>query len=146
MDAFETIAATTPADRRRTYAGMDLLSGALKNNSASIFLKLKSWMSAPMQPSRRKPSRGDHAAGRRGNRDARFILFNPPPIEGISLIGGFEGFIQNRGDATAAAGAVIAAFQEAAKPARDRRMDTTFRVETPQFKVKPDIEKAYALG
>jgi len=150
MDAFETIARNHPLlIDVETYAGMDLLSGALKNNSASIFLKLKSWDERPdAAQSPEAVAEEIMLQAEEAIADARFILFNPPPIEGISLIGGFEGFIQNRGDGDSSElAAAIAAFQEAAKACPEiDRMGTTFRVETPQFKVKPDLEKAYALG
>ncbi len=150
MDAFETVARRHPLlIDVETYAGMDLLSGAFKNNSASIFLKLKSWGERP--DAAQSPAAIAEQIMQQAEEeiaDARFILFGPPPIEGLSLISGFEGFIQNRGDGDSSELAgVIAAFQEAAKACPEiNRMDTTFRVETPQFKVKPDLEKAYALG
>ena len=150
VDAFREIALANPLiESIETYAGIDLLSGAMKNNSASVFLNLLHWdkRSGPAQSPEAVAAelmqQADEAIP-----DARFILFSPPAIEGMSLIGGFEGFIQNRGDGDSSElAAVISRFMQAAsaRPEIDR-IDTTFRVETPQFKVKPDMEKAYALG
>jgi len=150
VDAFEKIALAHPLIKSaETYAGIDLISGALKNNSASIFLNLLHWDERPGRD--QSPQAVAAELMRQSEQqiaDARFILFSPPPIEGMSLIGGFEGFIQNRGEGgSSELAAVISRFMAAAlaRPEIDR-IDTTFRVETPQYMVEPDLEKAYALG
>lgn len=150
MDAFAKIADEHPLITSvETYAGIDLLSGAMKNNSGSIFLYLPDWSerSGPAQTPEAVAAELMQQA-EEAIPDARFILFPPPSIEGISLVGGFEGFIQNRGggDSNELAD-VIARFMQAAlaRPEIDR-IETNFRVETPQYRVEPDLEKAYALG
>ncbi len=150
VDAFEKIALAHPLiESAETYAGIDLISGALKNNSASIFLNLLHWDKrsgsdqSPQAVAVELMNQSEQTIA-----DARFILFSPPPIEGMSLIGGFEGFIQNRGEGDSSElAAVISRFMKAAieRPEIDR-IDTTFRVETPQYRVEPDLDKAYALG
>ncbi len=150
VDDFEKIARAHPLiESIETYAGIDLLSGAMKNNSASVFLNLPHWdkRSGPEQSPEAVAAELMQQA-EEAIPDARFILFSPPAIEGMSLIGGFEGFIQNRGDGDSSElAAVISRFMQAASACPEiGRIDTTFRVETPQFKVKPDMEKAYALG
>ena len=43
-DAFKEIALAHPLiDSAETYAGIDLLSGAMKNNSAAVFVNLLHW-------------------------------------------------------------------------------------------------------
>jgi hydrophobe/amphiphile efflux-1 (HAE1) family protein len=150
VDDFEKIARAHPLiESIETYAGIDLLSGAMKNNSASVFLNLPHWdkRSGPEQSPEAVAAELMQQA-EEAIPDARFILFSPPAIEGMSLIGGFEGFIQNRGDGDSSElAAVISRFMQAASACPEiGRIDTTFRVETPQFRVKPDMEKAYALG
>jgi len=150
MDAFEKIASAHPLITSiETYAGIDLLSGAMKNNSGSVFLNLLPWdeRSGPEQTPEAVAAELMQQA-EDALPDGSFILFPPPPIEGISLVAGFEGFIQNRGDGDSSElAAVIAQFMQAAeaRPEIDR-IDTTFRLETPQYRVEPDLEKAYGLG
>jgi len=150
LDTFIKIALDHPLiESLDTYAGIDLLSLAMKNNSGSVFLNLLHWdkRSGPAQtPEAVAVELMQQAA--EAIPEARFILFPPPSIEGLSLVGGFEGFIQNRGDGDSAElAAVIARFMRAAVARPEiARIDTTFRVETPQYRVEPDLEKAYALG
>ncbi len=149
-DAFEKIALAHPLiESAETYAGIDLLSGAMKNNSAAVFLNLLHWdkRSGPAQTPEAVAAE-IMAQTEEAIADARFILFSPPAIEGISLISGFEGYIQNRSDGDSSElAAVISRFMQAAAACPEiGRIDTTFRVETPQFRVQPDMEKAYALG
>ncbi len=150
MDAFDKIVLAHPLITSiESYAGIDLLSGAMKNNSGSVFLNLTHW------DERSGSSQTPEAIATELMQmaeetipDARFILFPPPPIEGISIVGGFEGFIQNRGDGDSSElAAVITRFIQAASARLEiDRIDTTFRLETPQFRVEPDLEKAYGLG
>jgi len=150
LDEFQKIAHAHPLiETVETYAGIDLLSGAMKNNAAAIFMNLLHWKqrSGPSQSPEAVAvelmSRTEEAIP-----DARFILFGPQAIDGLSMVGGFEGYIQNRGDGDSSElAAVISRFMQAAiaRPEIDR-MDTTFRAETPQYRAEPDMEKAYALG
>jgi len=150
MDDFKEIALAHPlVHSLETYAGIDLLSGALKNNSGSIFINTLSWDKRP------DASQSSEAIGNeimeqaeRTIPGARFILFNPPPIDGMGLVGGFEGYIQNRGDGNSRqlAEEIARFIQAASKRPEIGRIDTTFRVATPQYLVETDLEKAYALG
>ena len=77
------------------------------------------------------------------------LAFNPPPIFGLGTAGGFEFYIQNRGDG----GPQAPRRGDAAVPRRARNSDpqlggvqTLWRADVPQLYVDVDREKAKALG
>jgi len=150
MDAFEKIALAHPlVETIQTFAGFDMLSGAMKNNSGSAFINTLHW------DERKGPGQSSAAIGaqlmqacEQSIADARFLVLSPPPIMGMSFTGGFEGYIQNRGDGDSAElSRELARFIEAAtKLPEIGRITTTFRATTPQYMVEADLEKAYALG
>jgi len=150
MDAFEKIVLSHPSMASiQTFAGFDMLSGAMKNNSGSAFMNTLHW------DERSGPAQSAEAIAadlmRRAETtvaDARFIVFSPPPIIGMSLTGGFEGYIQNRGDGTSEDLArELSNFIKAAMARPEiGRITTTFRAATPQYMVEADLEKSYALG
>lgn len=150
MDAFEKIVLSHPLmDSIQTFAGFDMLSGAMKNNSGSCFMNTLPWgkRSGAAQSPEAIASDLMRQAGEKIP-DAKFIIFSPPPILGMSLTGGFEGYIQNRGDGDSRV--LAAEIQRFIQAARERpeilRIDTTFRAATPQYTAEADLEKAYALG
>ena len=83
-----------------------------------------------------------------GIKEALVLAFNPPPIFGLGTAGGFEFYIQNRGDGGAKRlYEVTQAFL--AKRAAIRRfayMQTLWRATVPQLYVDVDREKAKTLG
>ena len=77
MDAFEKIALAHPLITSvETYAGIDLLSGAMKNNSAAVFVNLLHWdkRSGPAQTPEAVAAEL-MAQTEEKIADARFILF-----------------------------------------------------------------------
>jgi len=150
MDAFEKIVLSHPLMASiQTFAGFDMLSGAMKNNSGSAFMNTLHW------DERSGAAQSAEAIALDLMReadatiaDARFIVFSPPPIIGMSLTGGFEGYIQNRGEGTSEDLARELSNFITAATARPEigRITTTFRASTPQYMVEADLEKAYALG
>ncbi len=131
-----------------SFSGFDLLSRALKTNAGISFITLKDW-------SKRTEARQDArnlapamAALNGRFRDGIVIGFNPPPIIGISVTGGFEFFLQDRSggslaDLSAATQKLVAAAN--ARPEL-RGVSTTFNAAVPQYRADVDREKARALG
>jgi HAE1 family hydrophobic/amphiphilic exporter-1/multidrug efflux pump len=150
MDAFEKIVLSHPSMASiQTFAGFDMLSGAMKNNSGSAFMNTLHW------DKRSGPAQSAEAIAadlmRRAETTiagARFIVFSPPPIIGMSLTGGFEGYVQNRGAGTSEdlARELSTFIKAAAVRPEIGRITTTFRAATPQYMVEADLEKSYALG
>jgi HAE1 family hydrophobic/amphiphilic exporter-1/multidrug efflux pump len=81
-------------------------------------------------------------------KEALVLAFNPPPIFGLGTAGGFEFYIQNRGDGGAARLAeVMGQFQAAAgKDPQLAGVQSLWRATAPQLRVDVDRERAKALG
>ncbi len=131
-----------------TFAGFDILSGGPKTNGGVSFILLDDW------DQRKKPEQDSRAiAGRffglgMDIKDGMSFAFNPPPIMGMSMTGGFEGYLQNRAGASyadleAQTNKLLAA---ASQNPMLRGVRTTFSNSTPQYFIDLDKEKAMALG
>jgi HAE1 family hydrophobic/amphiphilic exporter-1/multidrug efflux pump len=128
--------------------GYDILGGFLRNSAGASFITLKPWDQRPGVANSSQTIANQLMAKAAQIEDARIMVLNPPPIVGMSSTGGFEGFIQNRGDGGfqelfEQLGKVISA---AGKRPELSRVMTTFSFNTPQYLVDLDIAKAYALG
>ncbi len=128
--------------------GLDLLSFTYRSNYGTMFIPLKPW------DERQKPGLASFdVVGRifgRGMSLAKSmsLAFNPPAITGMSNTGGFEAYLQNRGegDAKALAAMTEALVAEAGKNPALGRVATTFGPNVPQLRIDLDREKAKALG
>jgi HAE1 family hydrophobic/amphiphilic exporter-1/multidrug efflux pump len=130
------------------FAGFDIIAGALRSNSGIGFANLAPWSE------RRAPEQ--HAAaltGRimgmaQGISEGTVFAFTPPPIQGLSLTGGVEGYLEVRGDATpeeveALANRLVAAASERPELVSVR---TTLDTSIPRYHAEVDREKARAAG
>jgi hydrophobe/amphiphile efflux-1 (HAE1) family protein len=127
------------------FTGFDFLGGGYRNNAATIFVTQKHWdeRSVPVQ------ALVGELFGKTGHiKEALVLAFNPPPIFGLGTAGGFEFYIQNRGEGGAARMAeVMGQFQAAA--AKDPQLagvQSLWRATAPQLRVDVDRERAKALG
>ena len=77
------------------FTGFDFIGGGFRNNAATIFVTQKPWderkVTAPQLV-------GELFGKTAGIKEALVLAFNPPPIFGLGTAGGFEFYIQNRGD------------------------------------------------
>mgnify|MGYP006279394509 CR=1 FL=1 len=130
------------------FAGYDLLASARRPNAAVGFVTLKDWSE------RQGPGENAQAvAGRimglgQGLQEANVMAFSPPPIQGLSLTGGVEGYIQSQGDMSIeelhdTAQKVVAAANERPELTNAR---TKLTVGTPRYEATVDREKSRALG
>jgi multidrug efflux pump subunit AcrB len=80
--------------------------------------------------------------------EALVISFTPPPIMGLSLTGGVEGYVQVRGDATTEEIAELAGRLAAAANERPELTNarTTLDTSIPRYRAELDREKARAMG
>jgi multidrug efflux pump len=134
-----------------SIAGVDLTTLSMRSNAGAGFIALKDW-------SLRKNASQDSKVlanqltgmGMMNFPDALVFVANPPPISGLSITGGFSGFIQNRGDATPEEISEVAQkfLAEAAKrPELDKSsLRTTFTAMTPRYRFDIDREKARMMG
>ena len=132
-----------------TFAGFDILSGAVISNSGLSFITLKDW--------KERKGKGDDAVSIAQSlqgqaymtiKDGFAAVFNPPPIAGMSTTGGLEGYLQNRGSGGTAAfaGEVQKLLDAAGKRPEFRSVTSTFRANVPQIFLDLDRDKAKALG
>ncbi|KYO50773.1 efflux RND transporter permease subunit [Tistrella mobilis] len=131
-----------------TLSGFDLLSSAQKTNAAAYFLPLKDWSQRndPSLDARNLP--GPMMGIGMSDPNSFTLAFNPPPIQGISMTGGFEAYVQDRTGGTVAdlQAAVQSLIQAASQRPELTGLSTTFSAAVPQYDVAVDREKAKALG
>jgi hydrophobe/amphiphile efflux-1 (HAE1) family protein len=127
------------------FTGFDFLGGGFRNNAATIFVTQKPW-------DERKVTAAQLVGElfmKTGHIKAALVLaFNPPPIFGLGTAGGFEFYIQNRGEGGSRRMAeVLGQFlgRANADPVLGG-VQTLWRATVPQLYVDVDREKAKALG
>jgi HAE1 family hydrophobic/amphiphilic exporter-1/multidrug efflux pump len=127
------------------FTGFDFLGGGYRNNAATIFVTQKHWdeRSVPVQ------ALVGELFGKTGHiKEALVLAFNPPPIFGLGTAGGFEFYIQNRGEGGAKRLAeVMGQFQGAvSKSPLLGGVQSLWRATSPQLYVDVDRERAKTLG
>lgn len=131
-------------DKVFVIAGNDIIGGGLKANAGTVFIPLKDW-------SERSTGADELAKKFTGLGmtlpDGLGIVFNPPAIRGLGAAGGFEAYIQARGDADPQKLAgVIQQFMEALKQRPELTgINTFFRPTSPQLYVEVDEAKAISM-
>jgi HAE1 family hydrophobic/amphiphilic exporter-1/multidrug efflux pump len=121
--------------------GFDLIGGGNKTSSATMFVAFKDW-------SERSASAEDIVKKLTGigmmQPDGLAIAFNPPTIRGLGNSGGFEVYVQSRGDSNPLhlSGVVNSFIGELRKEPRLTGINTFFRPTVPQFFVEVDEAKA----
>ncbi|TFH12754.1 MAG: multidrug efflux RND transporter permease subunit [Nitrosomonadales bacterium] len=121
--------------------GFDLIGGGNKTSSATMFVAFKDW-------SERSASAEDIVKKLTGigmmQPDGLAIAFNPPAIRGLGNSGGFEVYVQSRGDSNPLhLSSVINNFIGAlSQESRLAGINTFFRPTVPQFFVEVDEAKA----
>ncbi len=144
--AFQQAVVQDPAVARVfVIAGNDIIGGGVKSNAGTIFIPLKDWKE-------RTSSAEDLAKKFTGLGmsfpDGMALVFNPPPIRGLGSAGGFEFYVQSKGEPDAAKlAAVTGGFIEALKKRPELTgINTFFRPTAPQLFVEVDEAKALSLG
>ena len=127
------------------FTGLDFIGGSFKNNAATFFVTLKHW------DERHEPAQamiGDVFAKTGHIKEALVLAFGPPAIFGMGNSGGFEFYLQNRGEGGARK------LAETSQQFIDKlRQDPSFamvsslwRADVPQLDVDVDRAKAKTLG
>ncbi len=121
--------------------GFDLIGGGNKTSAATMFVRMKDW-------EERTTTADDMVKKIFGvgmqQPDGMAIAFNPPAIRGLGSAGGFELYVQSRGDSNPAnLAAVVNNFIAAMKnEPRLAELNTFFRPTVPQLFVEVDEAKA----
>ncbi|WP_428606816.1 efflux RND transporter permease subunit [Sedimenticola sp.] len=127
------------------FAGLDFLGGGFRNSAATIFVAARHW-------DERQRSTDDMVgqlmAKSAGIREALVIAFGPPPIFGLGNAGGFELYLQNRGEGgpKALAAASEKLLGELRKDSRIVQPLSLWRSRVPQLYIDLDRSKAKLLG
>ncbi|MHC1711513.1 MAG: efflux RND transporter permease subunit [Solidesulfovibrio sp.] len=131
-----------------TITGLDLLSSTYRSNYGTMFIPLKPW------DERKKPGESSFDFVKRifgrgmALPKSMTLAFNPPAITGMSNTGGFEAYLQSRGEGSAQdlAAMMDKLLAEARKNPALGRVATTFGANVPQLRIDLDRQKAKALG
>lgn len=127
------------------FTGFDFLGGGYRNNAATIFVTQKHWNEREVEV----PALVGELFMKTGHiKEALVLAFNPPPIFGLGTAGGFEFYIQNRGEGGAKRLAeVMQQFQGAVSQSKLLGgVQSLWRANTPQLYVDVDRERAKSLG
>jgi len=127
------------------FTGFDFLGGAFRNSAATIFVTQTHWDQRPVPV---QALVGELWAKTGHIKEALVLAFAPPPIFGLGNAGGFEFYIQNRGEGGAQRLSEVAQkfIGSAQKDPAFAQINTLWRANTPQLYVDVDRERAKAVG
>jgi hydrophobe/amphiphile efflux-1 (HAE1) family protein len=129
-------------------AGQDLLSNANKTYAGLGFLTLTDWAERSRPEDNARNLAGPVRRALSGLREAEFVVFGPPTINGLGAVDGFEFHLLDReGRGTAALLATTERFIADAGSRRELgELSSTLRANTPRYQVELDRDRAKALG
>jgi len=124
---------------------LDFIGGGFRNSAATLFVVQVPWDKREVKAS---DLVGELFGRTMGIKEALVLAFNPPAIFGLGTTGGYEFYIQNRGEGGSKRLAeVTQAFL--ARANSDKELggaQTLWRATVPQLYVDTDREKAKKLG
>ncbi len=141
----ETIKSNPANEDAVAFTGFDFLGGYFRNNAATIFVTQKHWDERKVGTEQLV---GELFMKTAGIKEGLVLAFAPPPIFGLGQAGGFELYLQNRGEGGAQRMAqVMGQFLQAANSSgKFAFVQTLWRPGAPQLYVDVDRDKAKALG
>ncbi len=127
------------------FTGFDFIGGGYKNSAATLFVTQKHWDEREVDT---KALVQELFMKTAGIKEALVLAFNPPAIFGLGNTGGFEFYIQNKGDSDPdkLQQAMQLMTAEAQKSPIISGLQTLWRPDAPQLKVDIDREQARAMG
>ncbi|HVK88551.1 MAG TPA: efflux RND transporter permease subunit, partial [Kofleriaceae bacterium] len=128
-----------------SFAGLDFIGGGFRNNAATIFVTQIPWDQRTVGTQQLV---GELFGRTMGIKEALVLAFGPPAIFGLGTAGGFEFYIQNRGDGGAKRlqEMTYAFLGRASQDPTFSYVQTFWRATVPQVSVDVDREKAKKLG
>ena len=127
------------------FTGFDFLGGSFRNSAATIFVTQKHWDERKVST----PQLVGEFFMKTGHiKEALVLAFGPPPIFGLGNAGGFEFYVQNRGEGGAARLSEVTQQLLGAvhKDPMFGQVNTLWRANVPQLYVETDREKAKMAG
>jgi hydrophobe/amphiphile efflux-1 (HAE1) family protein len=127
------------------FTGFDFIGGGYRNNAATIFVTQRHWDERSVATPQLV---GELFMKTARIKEALVLAFNPPPIFGLGTAGGFELYLQNRGEGGPQRTAEVTQkfIARAAQEPALARVATFWRASVPQLYVDLDRDKAKALG
>jgi hydrophobe/amphiphile efflux-1 (HAE1) family protein len=127
------------------FTGFDFLGGGFRNSAATIFVTQKHWNERDVSTGQLV---GEFFMKTGHIKEALVLAFGPPPIFGLGQAGGFEFYIQNRGEGGAPRLQEVTQqlLGAVAQDPMFGQVNTLWRANVPQLYVQTDREKAKSLG
>jgi len=144
-EVLEAIQSNPANENAVAFTGLDFLGGGYKNSAATIFVSQTHWDEREVPV---KALVGELFQKTAGIKEAMVLAFKPPAIFGLGSTGGFEFYIQNRGeDGVKGLANARQMFQGAAQenPVLGQ-LNSLWKASIPQLYVDVDRERAKALG
>ena len=129
-----------------SLVGLNFLGGGgLKSSAATMFFPLRPWGERTQSA---KELVGETYMKTGHIKEGLPLAFAPPAIQGLGQTGGFEFYLQNKGDGGVRrlAEMLPVLLEEANKQPELRGVQTLWQANSPQIFVNVDIEKARSLG
>jgi hydrophobe/amphiphile efflux-1 (HAE1) family protein len=129
-----------------SLVGLNLLGGGgLKSSAATMFFPLKPWGERTQSA---KELVGETYMKTGGIKEGLPLAFSPPAIQGLGQTGGFEFYLQNKGDGGVRRLAQLlpSLLEEANKQPELQGVKTLWQANSPQILVTVDTEKARSMG
>jgi hydrophobe/amphiphile efflux-1 (HAE1) family protein len=129
-----------------SLVGLNFLGGGgLKSSAATMFFPLRSWAERD-QSAKQLVMETYMKTG--GIKEGLPLAFAPPAIQGLGQTGGFEFYLQNKGDGGVRRLAQIlpSLLAEANKQPELQGVKSLWQANSPQIFVSVDTEKARAMG
>jgi hydrophobe/amphiphile efflux-1 (HAE1) family protein len=144
----QALLANPYVDQVMTFSGLDALTFTLRTNTGITWVNFKDWSDRKAPDASASAIAGYVFGAGMAIKDAFVLAFEPPPIEGLSMTGGFDGYVQSRAGGSmkeleAAAQALVAAASQRKELAN---VTTTFSASVPQIRLDVDREQAKLLG
>ncbi len=127
------------------FTGFDFIGGGFRNNAATIFVTQKPWHERDVATPQLV---GEFFMKTSHIKEALVLAFGPPPIFGLGTAGGYEFYVQNRGEGNAQqlAGVAQNLIGRLNQDPQLAGAQTLGRASVPQLSVDVDREKAKSLG
>ncbi len=129
-----------------SLVGLNFLGGGgLKSSAATMFFPLKPWDERDQSA---KQLVGEFYGKTGGIKEGLPLAFSPPAIQGLGQTGGFEFYLQNKGDGGVRRLAQLlpSLLEEANKQPELQGVKTLWQANSPQLFVSVDTEKARSMG
>jgi hydrophobe/amphiphile efflux-1 (HAE1) family protein len=128
--------------------GFDMIGGGMKTNAATAFFELAPWAERTTDDKKVDKQVMRFIMESAAFKEGRVIAFSPAGIQGLGMTGGFEFYLQNRGEGDSRQLAEVTQKLIAAASKRPElsTVSTTYRANVPQLYMDVDRDKAKVYG